>query len=714
MKKNFSNIIICTLTLLSIIYLFLFNKYRISSTVIISEVNTSLDYVELYNSSDLTINLNNYALSDSKKLFGKQVIKNISIEPNEYRVIYLEDFSISKLETVYLLDNKGYVIDELLIPENENDAFSYGYIRSQNIYDYFYHSPGKENHLFNKDKPKFSSESGFYDEEFYLTIEGTGKIYYTVDGSEPSSNSLEYTSPIHIYNRSNENNILNNVINTSREWSYDNNAIVDKVDKAFVVRAISVVDDSYSEVVTGVYFVDLDKYLDTNVLSIVADKNDLFGDNGIYVTGKEYDDWYINKSTDIEPNTNYNIRGIQSEIEADLFYYSNILSFSQTVGFRIRGNKTRNDILKPFSVFAREYYNEDYYFNKNITRLKNIHSYSIDNDFIDLLVMDLVKDRNVATLDGEPISVFINGDYWFNGTLFEKYDKNYFYEKYSINPDTLYLIKGQEIISGDYDNLYDVYTFVNNNDMSLDVNYNYFINEIDVSSYIDLIITNIYINNLDFNEYGNIITYKDGKTGLWKYGLYDLDMSLYIDPFSYNVSTPSMINSFAVQPPNIKITPINGQLLFSNLKKNDDFCNQFIISFLDILNYNFNYERVMDRLNYYYAIDNTINYDYFDEFYKDRSIYMIKYLKEEFDLTNNKTNTINIIDPRILNFNSLVLNGSFSGKYIEGNELHMEIDESLRNDFIGYEVDGILITNDYSLDLIIDNDITISLKWKTE
>ena len=36
----------------------------------------------------------------------------------------------------------------------------------------------------------------------------------------------------------------------------------------------------------------MEEYQDINVVSVVADPDDLFGDNGIYVTGREYDEWY--------------------------------------------------------------------------------------------------------------------------------------------------------------------------------------------------------------------------------------------------------------------------------------------------------------------------------------------------------------------------------------------------------------------------------------
>lgn len=46
--------------------------------------------------------------------------------------------------------------------------------------------------------PSFSYESGTYEEKLYLRIssETNGTIYYTLDGTEPTQNSLEYNEPI--------------------------------------------------------------------------------------------------------------------------------------------------------------------------------------------------------------------------------------------------------------------------------------------------------------------------------------------------------------------------------------------------------------------------------------------------------------------------------------------------------------------------------------
>ena len=58
-------------------------------------------------------------------------------------------------------------------------------------------------------EPIFSVKGGFYNEEFELELGCLNpnlKIYYTVDGSMPDQNAMEYSAPIMIYDYSvNEN-----------------------------------------------------------------------------------------------------------------------------------------------------------------------------------------------------------------------------------------------------------------------------------------------------------------------------------------------------------------------------------------------------------------------------------------------------------------------------------------------------------------------------
>ncbi|MCR4946916.1 MAG: chitobiase/beta-hexosaminidase C-terminal domain-containing protein, partial [Lachnospiraceae bacterium] len=53
----------------------------------------------------------------------------------------------------------------------------------------------------------FDKSSGFYDAPFYLNIQGGGRIFYTLDGSEPGEDSRRYFFPVKISDASSNRNV---------------------------------------------------------------------------------------------------------------------------------------------------------------------------------------------------------------------------------------------------------------------------------------------------------------------------------------------------------------------------------------------------------------------------------------------------------------------------------------------------------------------------
>ena len=158
--------------------------------------------------------------------------------------------------------------------------------------------------LYSQDSITFSQETGFYPNEFSLTLTSTdgGKIYYTVDGSDPTNSNTvkEYTGPIQVKDRSDEPNIYsdyaedeNSAISVSRGTGYQKPPFL--VEKGMVVRAVTKNDQGYSKVVERSYFVttgQLAQYKDFTVVSLVTNPDNLFDpDKGIYVTGTQYINW---------------------------------------------------------------------------------------------------------------------------------------------------------------------------------------------------------------------------------------------------------------------------------------------------------------------------------------------------------------------------------------------------------------------------------------
>ena len=223
------------------------------------------DYVRIRNMTDQPYDLSGLYLSDSSENLKKLPLDGVMIKGGSSEMIKLDpswNFAIKRSgnESIYLSDSNGKIL-------------------------FRYNSSMKPN------TPTLSANSGFYEDEFDLKmfVKGDYTIRYTLDGSEPDEDSEEYIEPIRVYDRSGEPNTVVSIRNTVEEYlePESEQPIYEPVDKAFLVRAVAI--DSYgnkSDIVTREYFFCGAKY--KNIVSIIADPDDLFGDFGIVSVGKEY------------------------------------------------------------------------------------------------------------------------------------------------------------------------------------------------------------------------------------------------------------------------------------------------------------------------------------------------------------------------------------------------------------------------------------------
>jgi hypothetical protein len=306
-----------------------------------NETGEVTSYIVVRNTGSYTCEIDELYLVNGEDDEDKLTIQNISLKPGgEYKYSFAQDYGINIKKKggsiICLVDGDGNIIDDVTVPSLSQDE-------SYKLTD------GEWNIVSIKiQAPTFSVESGFYDEPFELDImsdEGTS-IYYTLDSSSPNQNSEQYTSPIYVYNKSDEPNQYRSVQNVVPNYLEIGQLGEDPVDKCFVVRAVAI-DQSgkTSDVVTKSYFVGMDNYEDKRVISLVADPDDMFGDEGIYVTGAEYDEWYEGgASSDVEkPIANFNQHGIEWERKAnlELFNMGEVVD-NQPVGVRIQGASARD------------------------------------------------------------------------------------------------------------------------------------------------------------------------------------------------------------------------------------------------------------------------------------------------------------------------------------------------------------------------------------
>ncbi len=614
-------------------------------SAICDEEGNYSDYVELYNPAFLPVSMTGFSLSDNPDELHKCSLESVIIPAKGYFLVWLDgsdedivghtSFKLSREgEKIYLSNKYGEVTDHADVPAlSYNTAFAR---ESDGVGIWGLQTPtaGETNNTSKtvleekQKKPEFSVESGFYDTTFELeiTADKDRLIFYTLDGSDPTIDSEQYSGPLFITDAGNNENIYSARTDLTAVMEYVPSF---KVDKATVVRAMAYDPGSntVSDIVTKTYFVGFDKkeeYDGYGVLSLVTDPDNLFDmQTGIYGNGaalEEYKKAAGVKEGKVPPtytdeqgniyymymSTNAYNRGREWEREAELAYFDeeHVLRMDQKTGIRISGESTRNAAQKSFNIYARDIYDKDkvlgYNFFENIeyssVKLRNGGTDHEGSKIYDAFLQDIAKDRDISIQRSRPCVVFLNGEYWGLYNIRERYKEDYFSYYYGISADNIWMIDSGSISIGSWEawNAYnDMLQFITENDMTDEGNYAKACDLIDVQSLIDWYCIQLYINNDDTAFDKNIAlwrsiragdgVYEDGK---WRFMLYDLDGAIG-DPRD---------NTFEDSEWWKQDFDLMDEGMIKSLMKNEAFAKQFEESFMEIADTVFCYERVHDEI----------------------------------------------------------------------------------------------------------------------
>ena len=587
------------------------------------------DYIELYNGTENAVTLAGWYLSDDESNLLKSRISDIIVPSKGYAVLYMDGigeienslgFKISSSgEKIFLSNSEGELVDSVLIPE-----LRYGEVYARvkdgskqwNVMEESLLTSNAEAEIFPQrtlEEPVFSHKSGFYDEAFVLKLKCNfgDTIYYTLDGSIPTKESEVYKDGIYIENVSDTPNVVTAVRNVVTDWQ-DYVPPSGNVDKAVVVRAVAINEKNCSsEVVTNTYFVGLEQYKDKNIISVVAEYKGLFGDEGIFVTGEAYDEEYIADITEELPTPNFVQSGREWEIPGNLqFFCSGEEICNQIAGIRVYGGSSRYGSIKRMSLFSRNAYSGSEYFEGIVLGGRKVHSMGTNGDIGNLILPQLVLDRSVAVQGIERAQVFLNGEYYSNTDLVEKYSKQYFEQRYGVKGDNLLVIKDGEISEGTEENLL-FYKWLlkqaETKDLSIPENYEEIESLMDVQSYIDYICTNVYLCNMDLSQLKNYMLWKSVEDDGTEFGdmrfrwmIYDIGaLDGQISRAYYQVNSKAEVNSFSTKGRYVGHS-INEHTIYQALKANPLYCKKFVLSFMDMANVNFaieNVEKVFKQWN---------------------------------------------------------------------------------------------------------------------
>lgn len=526
------------------------------------------DWIEIYNNSANSINLNGYFLSDKADDLNLWAFPNINLASGDYLLIFASgknraapnaelhtNFSIKAAGEALFLSFNGN-IEHSAPPFFLTENTSYGLSSDGGASFVTFNMPtpsASNNSSTGLETVIFSQSGGIYNDVFTLSITGNSAgstIRYTTDGTKPTAVSSIYSAPLQLdASYQTTENISQIQIAPTGKFSPPS---VEDVLKPIVIRA-AIFDSQglvLSEIETHSYFIKtlgIDHF-SLPILSICAEHDDLFdNETGIFVPGIHWDentpDW----------TGNYYERGIEWEKEAHVEFYdnNNQVGFKQTVGLRTHGGNARRHAQKGMRLYARSAYGKSK-FEYPIYASKNITSYNriVLKPFLSTWslggIEDYLSNQYAATMNIDhvatrPVIVYLNGEYWGIYYFQEKIDSDYIEENFGLPEDSFDLLEawGGYKIAGSSAEFHTMYQFIKDNDLTISSHYNQVAEQIDLESFIDYHLFQIFIGNTDWP--GNNLKFWQPKreNGQFRWIFFDGDAGLYrinVNGFDYAIN----------------------------------------------------------------------------------------------------------------------------------------------------------------------------------
>lgn len=378
--------------------------------------------------------------------------------------------------------------------------------------------------------------------------------------------------------------------------------------KATVLRAIAVKKGgTRSDIVSASYFVMPRDTFQLPVVSLTAQEDHLFAhENGIMVAGQAFDDFRRQHPGHVirggNAPANWHRRG--EDTPAHLHFFSDTdkpteASMDQRIGLRVHGGFSRANASKSLRLYARKRYGKNKFQHPvfgDDTNHKQLLLRNSGNDFQKTMFRDaaagaILRSLNLETQGYQPTVTFLNGEYWGILNLREHHDTDYFSEKYAIAEKDIELVENNKVTEGDPSHWQQLMTFFEAADLRVEESYQQAARLIDIDSFIDHQIANIFIGNPDW-PHNNVKAWRYRGTaptynsqgvldGRWRWLQYDADLALTAPGANLLVG--------ALDPRGTR--NIDGvawsTLLLRKLMDNPDFKNRFINRFADLLNTRF-------------------------------------------------------------------------------------------------------------------------------
>lgn len=487
-----------------------------ASGVCISEIVASAgesapyDWLEVHNASTQAVDISGWGLSDDGGSPRKwRFPEGTVLQPGQYMAVFVSgmdgrdasgtlsaSFRLASAGgySLMLSDAAGALVDRVFVPEQyagvayarmENGGFLYVDQPTPNAQNA---AAGYEGRA---DKPEFSVAGGLYGAGESLTVELSAapgmRVYYTLDCTDPDETSTLYTGPI-------------------------------AVTENTIVRARAHGEDLLpSYTASQTYFFGVEHTM--RVVSLVADPENIFGENGIH--------------------TRY-LDDIEREGHVEVYTAEGAQLLSENCGLKLHGADSRKLDQKNFKVIARSQYGT----NRFHARLFSERDYDQYQSFIlrcssedgpmtrmrDSILTSLAEGTGVFYQKTELCVVYINGQYWGQYNMRERVCAASIcqFEGWEGQEDDIDLVKGNTtVMRGSDDSYQAMLAYVKQYGIPDDETLARVGEVIDLDNYIAYHALQIFVGNADTL---NVKRYRNPNAdGKWRWVIYDLDWGFYVD-----------------------------------------------------------------------------------------------------------------------------------------------------------------------------------------
>ncbi len=645
------------------------------------------DWVELYNYGTEDIDLKDLYFSDNiNEPLKFQLDSSIIITAGGFVVLWADEqpqqgryhlnFKLSSSGESFLIYEPSIGVLDLMNFDNQNYDNTYGCQPdgSTNLNYFTTATPNSSNTatglLDIVPEPTITVNTGFYTSTQTVSINesisGTD-IYYTTNGAEPTTNSFLYSSAITI----------------------DTNTIIRA--KAFKANYIP------SSVATKTYIFNEESSIP--VLFVTSTNSNIF---------QSYD----------------------TPVHSELIDEDGTSVFSINAGSQLHGDNSA--VQKSFKLFFRSMYgansvNKQLFDNKDITHFKRLIFRAAGNDGMVTASSDRahMRDGINATMAiksnlkfkssaYKAVNVYLNGEYRGIFNMRERIDKYFIEDNYDYDDDLprnmieyAFGYSGNlHVIAGEWSDFSDTHHYCEDNDLSIQSNYDYVAERFDIEDFTDYWIFETYIGNFDWLTNNMFFWRPDVPNGKYRWILWDTDHGIGLPYSSYG--NPEW-NTLEWATSTWSGRPWDGARtrIIRNLLENDDYKYYFITRYADLINKYFGsgmFTNIVDSLedviedeipkqiarwgvsteNSWEESFNTIR-DYITE----RPENVREHIKGLYSLEDMYTLQLDVYPENSgkFNLNTISVDGEFSwtGKYYENMKITIEAIPMPGYQFVGWQ-----------------------------